>query len=81
MKMKSESEVAQLCPTLRDSMGCSLPGSSAHGFSRQEYGSGVPVRGDGKYTTVCLRDVPLDGVGGSESLSSAWRVDISQVNI
>ena len=42
MKVKSESEVAQLCPTLRDPMDCSLPGSSAMGFSRQEYWSGVP---------------------------------------
>ena len=32
MKVKSESEVAQLCPTLRDPMGCSLPGSSVHGI-------------------------------------------------
>ena len=31
MKVKSESEVAQLCPTLRDPMDCSLPGSSVHG--------------------------------------------------
>jgi len=31
MKVKSESEVVQLCPTLRDPMDCSLPGSSAHG--------------------------------------------------
>ena len=31
MKVKSESEVAQLCPTLSDSMDCSLPGSSVHG--------------------------------------------------
>ena len=32
MKVKSESEVAQLCPTLRDTMDCSLPGSSIHGI-------------------------------------------------
>ena len=32
MKVKSESEVAQLCPTLSDPMGCSLPGSSIHGI-------------------------------------------------
>ena len=30
MKVKSEREVAQSCPTLRNPMGCSLPGSSAH---------------------------------------------------
>ena len=32
MKGKSESEVTQLCPTLRDPMDCSLPGSSVHGI-------------------------------------------------
>ena len=30
MKVKSESEVAQLCPTLSDPMDWSLPGSSIH---------------------------------------------------
>ena len=32
MKVKSESEVAQLCLTLSDAMDCSLPGSSVHGI-------------------------------------------------
>ena len=32
MKVKSESEVAQSCPTLSDPMDCSSPGSSAHGI-------------------------------------------------
>ena len=32
MKVKSESEVAQLCPTLSDPMDCSPPGSSVHGI-------------------------------------------------
>ena len=32
MKVKSESEVAQSCPTLRDPMDRSLPGSSVHGI-------------------------------------------------
>ena len=32
MKVKSEREVAQSCPTLRDPMDCSLPGSSEHGI-------------------------------------------------
>ena len=30
MKVKSESEVAQSCPTLSDAMDCSPPGSSIH---------------------------------------------------
>ena len=32
MKVKSENEVAQSCPTLCDPMDCSLPGSSVHGL-------------------------------------------------
>ena len=32
MKVKSESEVAQLCPTLHDPMNCSLPGFSVYGI-------------------------------------------------
>ena len=52
MKGKSESEIAQSCPTLSDPVDCSPPGSSVRGFSRQEYWSGVPLpspegRGEG----------------------------------
>ena len=32
MKVKSEGEVAQSCPTLSNPMDCSLPGSSVHGI-------------------------------------------------
>ena len=32
IKVKSKSEVAQLCPTLSDPMDCSLPGSSVRGI-------------------------------------------------
>ena len=32
MKVKSEREVAQSCPILRDPMDYSLPGSSIHGI-------------------------------------------------
>ena len=42
MKVKSESGVPQSCRTLCDPMDCSLPGSSIHGFFRQECWSGVP---------------------------------------
>ena len=31
IKVKCESEVAQLCPTLHDPLDCSLPGSPVHG--------------------------------------------------
>ena len=32
MKVKSERDVAQSCPTLSNPMDCSLPGSSVHGI-------------------------------------------------
>ena len=32
MTVKSESEIAQLCPTLSNPMDCSLPGLSVHGI-------------------------------------------------
>ena len=32
MKVKSESEVTESCPTLSDPMDCSPPGSSIHGI-------------------------------------------------
>ena len=32
MKVKSESEVTQSCPTSSDPMGCSIPGSYVHGI-------------------------------------------------
>ena len=61
MEVKSESEVAQSCPTLRDPMDCSLPGSSIHGFSRQEYWSGLPLPSPFKTLIYicCLQDTHL----------------------
>ena len=47
MSLESQSEVAQLCPTLCDPMDCSPPGSSSMGFSRQEYWSGSPFPSPG----------------------------------
>ena len=42
--MKSESEVAQSCPTLRGPTDCSLPGSSAHGIFQARGLEWVPLR-------------------------------------
>ena len=41
MKVKSESEVAQSCSTLRDPLDCSLPGSSVHGIDFPGKSTGV----------------------------------------
>ena len=47
--LKEISVCAQLCLTLRDPMDCSPPGSSAHGFPRQEYWSGLPFPSPGDF--------------------------------
>ena len=43
MKVKSESEVIQSCPTLGDPMDCSLPGSSIHGIFQARILEWVPL--------------------------------------
>ena len=59
MKVESEREVAQSCPTLSDPMDYSLPDSSVHGFSRQEYWSGVPLPSLYLDSILKSRDVTL----------------------
>ena len=54
MKSESESEVAQLCPTLCDPVDCSPPAPPPMGFSRQEYWSGLPFPSPG--------DLPNPGI-------------------
>ena len=43
MKVKSQSEVAQSCPTVSDPMDCSPAGSSVHGIFQAGVWSGVPL--------------------------------------
>ena len=43
MKVKSESEVAQLCPTLATPWTAAYQAPPSMGFSRQKYWSGVPL--------------------------------------
>ena len=68
MKVKSESEVTQWCPTPSDPMDCSLPGSSVHGicqtrvlewaaiaFSRKDgYKTGIRLSPDTKLASFAL---------------------------
>ena len=69
MKVKSESEVTQLCPTLRDPMDCSLPGSSVHGIFQArvlewvaiDFSNAMKVKSESEVTQSCptLSD-PMD---------------------
>ena len=49
MKVKSEREVVQSCPTLSDPMDCSLSGSSVHGIFQARVLEWVPLPSPSKY--------------------------------
>ena len=52
MKVKSESEVTQLCPTPSDPMDCSLPGSSVHGIFQARVLEWGAIAFSGLYSTA-----------------------------
>ena len=69
MKVKSESEVAQSCPTLRYPMDCSLPGSSVHGIFQArvlEWGAIAfsLLRGEEKRVAGVEKAVDQEGIWG-----------------
>ena len=58
MKVKSQSEVAQSCPTLSDPMDYSLPGSSVHGIFQArvlEWGAIAFSDGDSSWFLLLTR--------------------------
>ena len=57
----------QLCPTLCNTMDCSLSGSSVHGIPRLEYWSGVPCPPPG--------DLPHPRIEPMSPVAPAWQVD------
>ena len=58
---------AEPCPTLCDSVDCSLPGSSAHGISQQVYWSGLPFPPSG--------DLPNPRIKPTSPAAPAFQVD------
>ena len=55
VKVKSESEVAQSCPTLSNPMDCSPPGSSIHGIFQAR----VLERGAIAFSTLITREMQI----------------------
>ena len=56
MKVKRESDIAQLCPTPSDPINCSLPGSSVHGIFQArvlESGSTAAAKSLQSCPTLC----------------------------
>ena len=60
VKVKSESEVAQLCPTLSDPMDCNLPGSSVHGIFQARVLEWVAIA----FSLYIVRYVQIHGILG-----------------
>ena len=78
MKVKSESEVAQSCPTLRDPMDCSLPGSSVHGIFQArvlEWGSivfsGENIIWSHQIPQILLKS-PVSSLAKSTKITQQW---------
>ena len=80
MKVKSEREVAQPCPTLSDPMDCSLPGSSIHGIFQArvlEWGAisfSKKLLGAIQIQQYCHLERSLSGIRGCAALRSGCPV-------
>ena len=68
MKVKSESKVAQSCPTLRDPMDCSLPGSSVHGIFQARVLEWVAIA----FSTMIQQMLAIWSLVPLPFLNSAW---------
>ena len=79
MKVKSESEVTQSCPTLRDPMVCSLPGSSIHGIFQArvlEWGAIAFSKAQGLVDVNLL--AILDPFGSNQVILCPWAISFFQ---
>ena len=84
MKVKSESEVTQSCPTLSDPMDCSPPGSSIHGiFQIHTHINGLPRCTQMVKNLPAVQEtrvqslgweVPLEKGMATHSSIPAWRI-------
>ena len=90
MKVKSESEVAQSCPTLCDPMDCSPPGSPIHGISQArvlEWGaiafsalaSELDINDGRGERTDQEKERPEDNAGGRDSGGSIRNDELSSL--
>ena len=74
MKVKSENEVAQSCPTLSDPMDCSLPGSSVHGIFQAEVLEWGAIAFSNLYAEYIMRN------GGLEEAQAGIKIARRNIN-
>ena len=76
VKVKSESDVAQSCPTLSNPMDCSLSGSSTHGIFQArvlEWGAIAFSEGMATHSNIPAWRIPWTSPGGhKESDTTEW---------
>ena len=80
MKVKSESEVAQSCPTLATPWTVVHQAPPSMGFSREKYWSGVPLPSLNVATLHCSNpQTPFKFAHGSNNILYNWILSISYV--
>ena len=67
-KVKSESEVAQLCPTFSNPMDCSLPGSSIHGIFQAR----VLEWGAIAFSIICHQEIQIKATRMASLTQWTW---------
>ena len=78
---KRDREVARLCPTLRDPMHCSLPGSSIHGIFQArvlEWGA-IAFSDFNKKVMLKKSDVSVRYISFCYGIKEEGREDISEI--
>ena len=78
MKVESESEVAQSCPTLRNPMDCSLPGSSVHGIFQARVLEWVAISFIVVHKTLKLIYIYIKMVFNIMELAFGWELNIDR---
>ena len=72
MKVKSESEATESCPTLSDPMDCSLPGSSIHGIFQARVLEWGAIAFSLKYWSFSFSIIPSKEMPGLISFRMDW---------
>ena len=80
LQCRSESEVAQSCPTLRDPMNYSLPGSSVHGIFQARVLEWSAIAFSQRIPCQSLIIAWMYSIDFSARMSSSWSEITPQVN-
>ena len=80
MKVKSESEVVQSCPTPSDPMDCSLPGSSVHEIFQARVLEWGAIAFSDRFNVIPIK-IPMAFFTEIEQaiLKCVWKHNISQI--